>query len=43
MDCSTDLIGIFQASNIMDQKWQHQVLSIAPNKIAAMRKSEKFQ
>lgn len=40
MDCSTDWIGIFQASNIMDQKWQQQVLFIAPNKIPAVRKFE---
>lgn len=30
----------FQASNIMDQKWQQQVLFIAPNKIPAVRKFE---
>lgn len=30
----------FQASNIMDQKWQQQVLLIAPNKIPAVRKFE---
>lgn len=30
----------FQASNIMDQKWQQQVLLTAPNKIPAVRKFE---
>lgn len=35
-----DLIGIFQAFNIMDPKRQRQVVFIAPNKIAAMRKFE---
>lgn len=40
MNYNTDLIGIFQASKIMDQKWQHQIVFTVSDKTAAMRKFE---